>query len=665
MALTLSVGLRRGRRDRHAREHRTATWRQGKRRSTRPCDGSREIGFTILSMTISLVAVFIPVLFMGGLLGRLFHEFAVTISVAILVSGFVSLTLTPMLCSRFLRREDREDARAVAYQALGARLQTDRSRALRADAASRCCGHRRATLAMLSLMAVLDRRASSTSCRRGSFRARTRPDPERHHRGRRRGSRSRPWRDHQQAVAAIVRADPDVECVHVVASARAAANSSANQGRLFITAQAAPSESRSADEVIDAPAAEAGAGAGHPRLPPEPAADQHRRPEHARASTSSRSRARTPRRSTRIAALLERKLHGLPQLQDVTSDLQIKNPELDVDDRPRRGRGARRERPGRSRRALYDAYGTRQVSTIYTPTNEYWVILEVDARGPARRQRARAPLHPLVDRQPGAARARSRRLTPSVGPLLVEPPRPASGGDDLVQSAARASRSARRWTPCERRRARRCRGHDHDELPGHGAGVPVVAAGAVGSCCVLAVLVIYLVLGILYESFIHPLTILSGLPLAGFGALLTLMVFGTDLNIYAFVGHHHAGRDREEERDHDDRLRAGGAARAKARRPARRSTRRASSRFRPIMMTTMAALDGHAADRARPRARRRVAPPLGPRGGRRPGLLAAPDALHHAGRLPRVRVPRCALPLAPPAPAQTPAPAYVSRPAGG
>ena len=103
MALTLSVGFRGGRRHRHAREHRAPHGDGRGRRSRRPCDGSREIGFTILSMTLSLAAVFMPVLFMGGIVGRLLHEFAVTIAAAILVSGFVSLTLTPMLCSRFLR----------------------------------------------------------------------------------------------------------------------------------------------------------------------------------------------------------------------------------------------------------------------------------------------------------------------------------------------------------------------------------------------------------------------------------------------------------------------------------------------------------------------------------------------------------------------------------
>ena len=223
--------------------------------------------------------------------------------------------------------------------------------------------------------------------------------------------------------------------------------------------------------------------------------------------------------------------------------------------------------------ALYNAYGSPQVSTIYTPTNQYWVIME---------------LLPQYQRDPAALsllyiRSTSGKLVPlnavakltrSVGPLTVnhlgqlpavtisfnlQPGRVAGrrGGGD-PQARARAAACPPPSPPASRARRRpsspRCKG--------------------LGLLLLAAVLVIYLVLGILYESFIHPLTILSGLPSAGVGALLTLMIFDQELNLYGFVGHHHAGRHREEERHHDDRLRPRRAARRASRR-ARRSTRAA------------------------------------------------------------------------------------------
>ena len=150
----------------------------------------------------------------------------------------------------------------------------------------------------------------------------------------------------------------------------------------------------------------------------------------------------------------------------------------------------------------------------------------------------------------------------------------------------------------------------------------------------MAVFVIYMVLGMLYESFIHPLTILSALPFAGFGALAHAMLLtGTELTRLRLRRHHHARRPGEEERDHDGRLRPRGRRRRAARARPRRSTRRASVRFRPIMMTTMAALMGTLPDRARHRRGRRVAAAARRRGGGRAGVLAAAHAVRDAGRL--------------------------------
>ena len=178
----------------------------------------------------------------------------------------------------------------------------------------------------------------------------------------------------------------------------------------------------------------------------------------------------------------------------------------------------------------------------------------------------------------------------------------------------------------------------------------------------MAILVIYIVLGILYESFIHPLTILSGLPSAGFGALLTLLHLQDRAEHLRVRRHHHAGRHREEERDHDDRLRARGAARRRARRRARRSTRRCLVRFRPIMMTTMAALH-----RARCRSRSASAPAPKPAArwvspSSAGCCVAAPDALHHAGGL---HVPRGVSRVARAAPRAGAPAAHLSAPRSG
>jgi HAE1 family hydrophobic/amphiphilic exporter-1 len=543
-------------------------------------DGSREIGFTILSMTISLVAVFIPVLLMGGLMGRLFHEFAVTISAAILVSGLVSLTLTPMLCSRFLKAEHAQ-VHGRAYGAIEGVYQG----AVRFY--ERTLGwvmnHRRATLvfsaAILAGTVVLFMQvpkgfipsedtgrivASTESAEGTSFDAMV---------------------THQKAVAAIVGQDPNVETYMSVAGG-GGGNTSANAGRVIIRLKPRSQRALSADEVIREL---------QPKLARVPGIRVYLQnpPSINVGGRQSKSQYQFTLTSTDQPALyassndLLARLRDLPGLQDVTTDLQIANPQVNVAiDRERAAAvGVTAEQ---IEQALYDAYGSRQVSTIFTPNDQYWVILELLPEF----QRDLSALQSLyVEGKGGALVPLSAvaRLSPGVGPMSVNHQgqipavtlsfnlRP---GTSLGQAVDAVQRSARETLP--------------STITTSFAGTAQVFQSSqqgLGLLLLLAVLVIYLVLGMLYESFIHPLTILSGLPFAAFGALLTLMIFRTDLSIYAYVGIVLlVGLVKKNAIMMIDF--ALDAERNEGKSPREAIVEACLIRFRPIMMTTMAALMG-------------------------------------------------------------------------
>ena len=554
---------------------------QGKSAREAALDGSREIGFTILSMTLSLVAVFIPVLLMGGLLGRLFREFAVTISAAILVSGFVSLTLTPMLCSRFLRAEHGQ-RHGRFYMAIENLYQ--RSLGFYQRTLTWVMNHRRTSLlfsfgilagTVVLFMVVpkgfipsedVSRLTATTETVEGtSFEAMV---------------------QHQRAVAAIVAKDPNIDSFMSVAGSGGGGVSNANQGRLIIRLKPRNQRKLSADEVIREL---------QPKVSQVPGIRVYLQnpPSINVGGRQSKSQYQFTLQGADIAALytgsdaLLAKLKDLPELTDVTTDLQIRNPqvnvEIDRDAAAKLGVSAQQ-----IEEALYDAYGSRQVSTIYTPTDQYWVILELQ---PAYQRDASALQSLYVGSKSGALvpLGAVAKVTPSVGPLSVnhQGQIPAvtlsfnlRQGVALGQGVELVQRVARETLPST-------------ITTGFFGTAQVFQSSQQGLLwlLLLAVLVIYLVLGVLYESFIHPLTILSGLPFAGFGALLTLLVFRTDLSIYAFVGiimliglvKKNAimmidfALDAERERGL----------------PAREAILEACSvRFRPIMMTTMAALMG-------------------------------------------------------------------------
>jgi HAE1 family hydrophobic/amphiphilic exporter-1 len=543
-------------------------------------DGSREIGFTIVSMTISLVAVFIPVFFLGGLIGRLFQEFAAVIGIAILVSGIVSLTLTPMLCSRYLRHSHTAEhgrfyeASERAYQRVLGWYGRSLHWVMR---------HRRLTLAF-SLLLVVATAWLAVAIPKGflpnedqGFLSVTTETAE--------GTSFDAMMKKQLAVSAIVQQDPNVAgfSSQVGASGR---SQTVNNGRMFIRLKPRNERELVADEIARQLQAKTAVVPGIRTY-------VQNVPVINIGTRSSKSLYQYTLQSTDLEALygeapgFERRLAEIPLLTDVTSDLQIKNPQVRVEiDRDRAAAvGVTAEQ---IERALYNAYGSRQVSTIYTPSNQYWVMMELLPEY----QRDMSALSLLYIRSSSGQLVplgSVARLTEGVGPLTVGH----SGqlpsvtlsfnlapGVALGQAVAEVERAAREHLP--------------STITGEFAGTAQAFQDAQGGLLILlvvAILVIYLVLGVLYESFIHPLTILSGLPAAGFGALVTLMLFGYELSVYAFVGiillvglvkkNAIMMIDFAIEAERSER------------KPAEEAIVEACLvRFRPIMMTTMSALMG-------------------------------------------------------------------------
>ena len=542
--------------------------------------GSREITFTVISMTLSLVAVFIPVLFLGGLIGRLFQEFAVTIGVAILVSGVVSLTLTPMLCSRWLKPQAAE-RHGRFYRA------TERVWEASLAGYERSLAwviHRRGLALLFSAAILVGTVALARVVPKGFIPSEdqdqlygTTETAE--------GTSYDAMVQHQLAAAAIVQEDPNVDGFMSAVGAGGTLNT-VNQGRLFIHLKPRDERTMNADQAARSLTAKLAAVPGLRAFLSNP-------PVISVGGRSSKSDYQFTLTSSDIAALyqgaadLERRLHDVPGLADVTSDLQIKNPEVRV--------GIARDRAAalgidvsQIENALYNAYGARQVSTIYTPNDQYWVVMELLPE--YQRDLSALNLLHLTGRAGVSVPLGSlARVGPGTGPLTVnhsgqlpsvtlsfnlEP------GTSLGTAVERVEAAAREVLPST----------ISTSFAGTAEAFQQAQAGLF-VLLIMAILVIYLVLGILYESFIHPLTILSGLPFAGFGALLVLLIFRMDLSVYAFVGvimliglvkkNAIMMIDFAVEAERNHGLTAREAIIEAAR-----------VRFRPIMMTTMAALMG-------------------------------------------------------------------------
>ena len=542
-------------------------------------EGAREIGFTIISMTISLAAVFIPVLFMGGIIGRLLHEFAVTIGGAILVSGFVSLTLTPMLCSRFLRNTH-NDRHGYLYQKSEAVF--DAMLHGYEWSLKRVMAHPRVTMAFSLVILVATAflymdipKGFLPSEDQGQLFAFTE------------GIQGISFEDmlrHQQEAAKIVGESPYV-ANYMSTVGGGGVNAALNSGRIFARLtdrKTRPHVDKIIEELRPKLAQIPGINVYLQNLPPI-------RIGGALTKSQYQFTLQSPDTNElyQYAPLLEQKLRGISQLQDVTSDLQIKNPQVTVSIN-RDKAAALNVDPRTLEDALYSAYGARQISTIYAPNNQYKVIMELE------------PEYALDPSALGMLYVHSKtgQLVPmsalasfkkEVGPLTVNhlgqlPAVTVSfnlkPGVALGDAITAVNNAAAQTLPST----------ISTSLQGTAQAFQSSFAG-LGVLLMMAILVIYIVLGILYESFIHPITILSGLPSAGVGALLTLKLFHTELSIYAFVGvimlvglvkknaimmiDFALDAQREEGKSAMEAIYQG-----------------ALVRFRPIMMTTMAALMG-------------------------------------------------------------------------
>ena len=549
-------------------------------------DGAKEVEFTIIAMTVSLVAVFIPVLFMGGIVGRLLQEFAVTIGVAILVSGFVSISLTPMLCSRFLATSHGKkhgrlynftegifDASLRAY---------DRTLQL-------SLRYRAATMAMslvfvagAAYLFVIVPKGFLPNEDQGRFQISTEAIQ---------GIGFDEMVRYQRELAAILEKDPDIagfsSSTGFAGGGGGGAGAAGNQGRFGVDLKPRAERSRSVDQImaelrpklaqvpgvrvfmVNPPPINLGGGGG------------------GRATYQFTLQDTDTAELYRSAPLFEDVMRKIPSIEDVNSDLRLNNPQLQVN--------LNRDRiaalgltVNQVETALFNAYGTRQVSQIYAASNQYQVILQVDPQF----QQDPAALSMLY------VRSTTGKLIPlntvasvttGVGPLAVshtgQLPSVTIGfnlkpgyalGDAVtaIESAAVATLPATVTT----------------KFQGTAQAFQESLQG-LGLVLVMAIVVIYIVLGILYESFTQPLVILSGLPAAGFGALITLLLFKEDLSLYAFVGVIMlVGLVKKNGIMMVDF--ASAAEREQGKTPLAAIHEACLVRFRPIMMTTMCALVG-------------------------------------------------------------------------
>ena len=489
--------------------------------------GAKEIGFTIISMTLSLSAVFIPVLFMSGLLGRLLHEFAVTIICAVLISGFVSLSLTPMMCSRFVHsvRGERHGGLYYAFEKFFEGLRAAYERTLRL-----AMKHRRVTLgvALATFVATV---FLFTWIPKGFF-----PDEDTNQifcitEGAQDVSFDA-MKAHQLQAAKIVGANTNV-AAYMSAIGLGGSTISGNNGRIFMRLKDRSERRQSAGEIIQDLRKQFAQIPGFNVFLQNP-------PLIRVGGMLSKTLYQFSLQDTdtqelfQWAPVLRAKLAEHKDVfQDVTSDLQIASPQvvvtIDRDKASALGVTAAQIESG-----LYDAFGSGQISTIYGDLAEYWVIFEVlpefqrdpDALGRLYVTSASGRLVPL------SAVAKFSR---GVGPMTISH----VGQLPSVTVSFNLAPGVALGTAVDKIHELQGELHLPATITASFQGSAAVFQSSLtglGFLLFMSILVIYIILGILYESFIHPLTILSGLPSAGFGALLTLMLFHLDLNIYGFVG---------------------------------------------------------------------------------------------------------------------------------
>jgi hydrophobic/amphiphilic exporter-1 (mainly G- bacteria), HAE1 family len=489
--------------------------------------GAREIGFTIISMTLSLSAVFIPVLFMNGLLGRLLHEFAVTIICAVLISGFVSLSLTPMMCSRFVHsvRDEKHGGLYNWFEKFFERSRAAYERVLRL-----ALKHNRITLgvALGTLVATVilflwipkgffpDEDTNSIlafteASQDISFEA---------------------MKAHQLQAASIVATNPNVEAF-MSSVGVSGPTITGNGGRIFMRLKPRSERKQSANEIIQDLRRQFAQIPGLNVFPQNLPLIRVGGSVTKALYQFSLQDTDTQELFDWAPKLLEKIAAQKDIFQDVTSDLQLATPQVVVDIN-RDKASALGVTAKQVEDALYDAFGSRQASTIYGDLAEYWVVFEVLPEF-QRDPNALARLYLTSSSGKLIPLSSVAELKRSVGPMTIShvgqmPSVTLSFNlaPGVALGAAVAKVSELQTTL-----------HMPATITASFQGAAAVfqsSLNGLGFLLLMSVLVIYIILGILYESFIHPVTILSGLPSAGFGALLTLMLFHLDLNIYGFVG---------------------------------------------------------------------------------------------------------------------------------
>ncbi len=490
--------------------------------------GAKEIGFTIISITFSLIAVFIPVLLMGGMVGRIFREFAVTISVAIIISGFVSLTLTPMLCARVLRHQPEGEKQNIVLRAFEAMFRSwlrayewslDRVIRFKAVMLMVTIG----TLFGTVWLYIIIPKGFFPSEDTGFIFVSTQAQAD---------VSFNALSEMQGKVAGIIRADRAVQYLNSTIGPGGPAPT-ANIGRIFVALKARNERQEGVNAIIDRlRAATANAVPGLVvRFRSVQNLNISGRPsqgEYQYTMTSSDTDT-----LYRVAPEIQSRIAELPIVRDVSTDLDLRNPQMNIE--------IDREKAAvygisidQVRQELFNAFGSRQVATIYTPDDDYQVILEskpefqtdISALSRVYLKTASGQAVPLEA---------VTRLTSSVGPLQVNH----QGNQPAVTISFNLAPGA-------------SLGQAVDEIQQieRDARLPATISSAFqGSAQVFqdslkgqwilvlaAIFAAYVLLGILYESFIHPITIISGLPSAGIGALITLIAFKMDLSVIAMIG---------------------------------------------------------------------------------------------------------------------------------
>ncbi len=488
--------------------------------------GARQIGFTVISLSVSLIAVFIPLLFMTGIVGRLFREFAITLSISVAVSALVSLTLTPMMCARLLKSEREEqhgrfyvwtermfDALLGAYEA-GLKWVMRHQFFTLMVAVGTLVGT--IWLYMVIPKGLLPQQDTglilgvTDSAQSISFRA---------------------MRDRQRAVSDIVQRDPDVASVASIIGA-GTVNATVNTGRLYITLKPRDERRASAGQIVDRLRAATRDVEGislFMQAVQDVQIDSRISRTQYQYTLQDADEAELAEQAPRFLA----KLRTLPELTDVASDQQSGGLQISVDiDREQASRY--NVAPQAIDDTLYDAFGQRQVSIIFTQLNQYRVILEVEPRF----QLTPASLSQIYVKSSTGQMVRLSSfatLQEVTAPLAIahEGQFPAVTLSFNLQPGSALGHAV---TAIQKAQAE--------------IGLPeTVVTTFSGSAAefrssltsepfliLAAIVVIYIVLGVLYESYIHPITILSSLPSAGVGALLALIVFGYDLSLIALIG---------------------------------------------------------------------------------------------------------------------------------